>query len=67
MHAGQTMTSADAAAAASPQRDLARLIDGYLTTQLLHVAAQLGVADVLADGPRTGAEVAGPSAPTPPP
>jgi O-methyltransferase domain/Dimerisation domain len=44
--------------AASPQRDLARLIDGYLTTQLLYVAARLGVADVLADGPRTGREIA---------
>ena len=58
MHASQTTTSADLAAAAAPRRDLARLIDGYLTTQLLYVAAKLGVADVLADGPRTGREVA---------
>jgi hypothetical protein len=35
-----------------------RLLDGFLTTQLLYVAAKLGVADVLAGGPRTGAEVA---------
>lgn len=35
-----------------------RLLDGFLTTQLQYVAAKLGVADVLADGPRTGAEVA---------
>jgi O-methyltransferase domain len=41
------------------QRDLARLIDGYLTTQLLYVAAKLGVADVLADGPRTAAYAVG--------
>jgi len=41
-----------------PRRDLARLIDGYLAPQLLYVAAKLGVADVLADGPRTGHEVA---------
>jgi hypothetical protein len=34
------------------------LIDGYLTTQLLYVAAKLGVAEVLADGPRTTEEVA---------
>ena len=40
------------------QRALARLMDGYLTTQLLYVAAKLGVADVLADGPRTGPEIA---------
>jgi hypothetical protein len=33
-------------------------MDGYLTTQLLYVAARLGVADALAGGPRTGAEVA---------
>lgn len=36
---------------------LARLMDGYLTTQLLYVAAKLGIADALADGPRSGAEV----------
>ena len=33
-------------------------MDGYLTTQLLHVATRLGVPDVLAAGPLTGAEVA---------
>jgi hypothetical protein len=44
--------------AGSPRRDLARLLDGYLTTQLLYVAASLGVADVLAGGPRTGGEIA---------
>ena len=58
MHAGQTTTDRAAAEATAPQRDLARLIDGYLTTQLLYVAAKLGVADVLADRPRTGREVA---------
>ncbi len=42
----------------SPQWHLARLVDGYLVTQMLYVAARLGVADVLADAPRTGAEVA---------
>jgi hypothetical protein len=57
VHAHQT-TSEAAAGAASPQRDLARLIDSYLTTQLLYVAARLGVADVLAEGPRTAAEIA---------
>ena len=45
--------------AAAGQRELARLMDGYLVTQLLYVAAKLGVADVLADGPRTGAQIAG--------
>jgi hypothetical protein len=56
--AGQRTTDGAAADATVPRRDLARLIDGYLTTQLLYVAAKLGVADVLADGPRTGREVA---------
>jgi hypothetical protein len=58
VHASGQTTGAASADAASPQRHLARLIDGYLTTQLLYVAASLGVADVLADGPRTGAELA---------
>lgn len=57
VHAWQTTGDA-APDAPSLQRDLARLIDGYLTTQMLYVAARLGVADVLADGPRTGPEVA---------
>jgi hypothetical protein len=35
-----------------------RLLDGFVTTQLLYVAAKLGVADVLADGPKHGAEIA---------
>jgi O-methyltransferase domain/Dimerisation domain len=58
VHASQATTGEVAAEVAAAQRDLARLIDGYLTTQLLYVAAKLGVADVLADGPRTGREVA---------
>ena len=33
-------------------------MDGFLTTQLLYVAAKLGFADLLAEGPRTGSEVA---------
>ena len=37
---------------------LARAMDGFVTTQLLYVAAKLGVADALAAGPRTGAELA---------
>ena len=42
----------------SPAWQLMRLLDGFVTTQLLYVAAKLGVAGVLADGPRSGAEVA---------
>jgi precorrin-6B methylase 2 len=37
---------------------LAELADGYLTTQLLYVAARLRLADVLADAPATGPAVA---------
>lgn len=36
----------------SPSRDLPRLITGYRVTQALYVVAKLGVADVLADGPK---------------
>jgi SAM-dependent methyltransferase len=34
------------------------LIDSFLTFQLVHVAARLGIADALADGPLTGEELA---------
>jgi ubiquinone/menaquinone biosynthesis C-methylase UbiE len=42
----------------APQLQLARLMDGYLTTQLLYVAAKLGVADVLGENPQTAASIA---------
>jgi SAM-dependent methyltransferase len=38
---------------------LSRLMDGYLVTQLLYVAARLGIADAFADGPRAADVVAG--------
>jgi O-methyltransferase domain/Dimerisation domain len=47
-----------AASGADPAWQLARLLDGFLVTQLLYVAARLGIADVLSAGPRSGAEVA---------
>ena len=37
---------------------LARLMDGFVVTQLLYVTAKLGVVDVLAEGPRSGPDVA---------
>lgn len=37
---------------------VSRLMDGYMTTQLLNVAATLGIADVLGNGARTSAEIA---------
>jgi len=42
----------------SAARRIGRLMDGYLTTQLLYVAAKLGIADVLAAGPLTGEVIA---------
>ena len=49
---------APAAGRAGPQEQLARLVDGYLTTQLLFVAATLGLAEALADGPLPPAALA---------
>ena len=43
--------------AASPA-DLMRMINGLMTAQVLHVVAKLGVADLLADGPRTSDDLA---------
>src|SRR4051794_28717077 len=42
----------------SPSATLRRLVNGYQVSQALHVAATLGVADRLADGPRTSDEIA---------
>lgn len=42
----------------SPQAVMARLLTGYWIAQSLHVAAQLGVADLLKDGPQTIAHLA---------
>ena len=43
---------------ATPDARLLRLLAGARDTQLIYVAAKLGLADALADGPRTGAELA---------
>jgi len=40
-------------------RELHRLITGYQVSQAVHVAATLGLSDLLADGPRSVAELAG--------
>jgi hypothetical protein len=39
--------------------DLRRMIVGYRLSQALHVAAKLGIADLLAEGPRHAEELAG--------
>ncbi len=41
-----------------PSIALRRLVDGYQVTQALHVAAKLGLADLLAAGPRTSDDLA---------
>ena len=41
-----------AASTVSPSQQVARLMDGYLITQLLYVAAKLGLAELMAEGPR---------------
>jgi O-methyltransferase domain/Dimerisation domain len=38
--------------------DLRRMISGYQVSQTLHVAASLGIADLLADGPRASDDLA---------
>ena len=42
----------------SPQAVMSRLLTGYWISQALHVAAQLGIADLLKDGPQTVARLA---------
>jgi hypothetical protein len=45
-------------AAADPSAELMRLINSYQVSQALHVAATLGVADQLKDGPKASASLA---------
>src|SRR5438132_10993061 len=42
----------------SPSAALLRLVNGYQVSQAIHVAATLGLADLLEDGPRTSDELA---------
>jgi O-methyltransferase domain/Dimerisation domain len=45
-------------AAEEPTVALRRLVNGYQVTQAIHVAAVLGIADLLADGPRSSDDLA---------
>lgn len=47
--------------------ELTRLMSGYWHTQAIYVAAKLGIADLLADGPRSADELAGPTGTLPRP
>jgi hypothetical protein len=42
----------------SPSATLGQMLAGYQVTQLIYVAAKLGLADILADGPKSSAELA---------
>ena len=42
----------------SPTQTLRRLVNGYQVTQAIHVAATLGIADLLRRGPRSSTELA---------
>lgn len=43
---------------ASPQEQMNRMLTGYWTTQVLYVAAKLGIADLLTHGPRSAEDLA---------
>src|SRR5947207_3675110 len=48
----------EAHANGSNSREVLRLITGFWITQAIYVAAKLGIADLLAEGPRTSGELA---------
>jgi hypothetical protein len=55
----EAMTADDARPTAGAQATpLGRLINGYQVSQAIHVAAELGIADLLADGPRSSDDLA---------
>jgi methyltransferase family protein len=41
-----------------PQQQIAQMLTGYWVSQALYVAAKLGLADLLKDGPRTADDLA---------
>jgi O-methyltransferase domain/Dimerisation domain len=49
-----------------PAVELRRLVNGYQISQAIYVAARLGVADLLADGPRSSDELAAETSADPP-
>ena len=53
-----TTSSDGASTEPSPHGRFAHLMDGYLVTQALYVAAELGIADRMAGDPRTAADLA---------
>jgi hypothetical protein len=51
-------SSAAGAAASTPQAVITRMLTGYWISKALHVAAELGIADLLKDGPQAVARLA---------
>ncbi len=58
VHTDPTATATDAVVAAEAAARFAELMDGYLGTQLLYVAAELDLMEALRGAPRSAAEVA---------
>ena len=42
----------------SPQEALLRMSSAYWVSQMIYATAKLGLADIMADGPKTAAEIA---------
>ena len=56
---GRPLPTQSVTPATAPTREaLATLINGYQTSQMLHVVAKLRIADLLKDGPRSAADLA---------
>lgn len=55
---GPLSAQGGAAAPAPTRQSLQTLINGYQTSQMLHVVAKLRIADLLKDGPRSRADLA---------
>ena len=53
-----TATHGEQPSQVSPQAQLSQLINGYRISQAIGVAAELGIADLLANGPRSSSELA---------
>ena len=56
---GRSLSAQSIAPTTAPTREtMATLINGYQTSQMLHVAAKLRIADLLKDGPRSTTDLA---------
>jgi len=55
---GEAKAQSTSAQNESPQQQMVRMINGFRISQMVHVAAKLGIADHLADGPKTVTQLA---------